>query len=262
MSEQLDPEELQAFAARLARESGQLILSQFGKQIAVERKADNSPVTIADRQAEDLMRRIIAQRFPDHQVLGEEGGLSGPDEAVYQWVLDPIDGTKSFIHAVPLFGTLIALLENGSPLLGAIHLPVSGELVVGLSGCPTLLNGKAVRVSSTTKLSEATFAYTDTVDLLALGHWEGFMTLQDKVLLSRGWGDCYGHFMVATGRADIMLDPILNLWDVAALKPCVEGAGGCLSDLEGNRQGLGKNALSTNGHLHQEVLALLKKHRR
>lgn len=249
-------DELIAFAGDLAGESGELIRGYFGRQLDVQRKADATPVTAADREAEGLLRRRIEARYPEHQVLGEEGGLSGPPEAVHQWVLDPIDGTKSFIHGVPLFGTLIALLEGGRPVLGVIHLPVSGELCIGAEGCPTTVNARPVRVSPVRELAEATLVYTDSLRLRRLGLDARFAALADRVRLVRGWGDCYGHFLVAAGRAEIMYDPELNLWDVAALKPCVEGAGGRLTDREG-REGLGESALSTNGHLHDAALALL-----
>jgi histidinol phosphatase-like enzyme (inositol monophosphatase family) len=246
------------FTEHLARESGKLVMTHFGSQLQVERKADQTPVTIADRKAEELMRSLIGARFPDHQVLGEEGGLSGPADAPYQWVLDPIDGTKSFIHGVPLFGTLIALLEQGQPILGAIHLPALGDLLIGAQGRQTTLNGRAVRVSPTRELREATVLYTCPVEMRNQGYEQAFQRLSDQVRLVRNWGDCYGHLLVAVGRADVMFDPVLNLWDVAALKPCVEGAGGRLTDREGRGAMLGESALSTNGSLHEPVLAILK----
>ena len=241
----------------LAGESGKLILRYFGSQIHVERKADKSPVTVADREAEDLMRRIIEARYPEHQVRGEEHGISGPRKARYQWLLDPIDGTKSFIHGVPLFCTLIALLEDGRPILGAIHLPVTGELLLGVRGRVTTLAGSPVRVSAKRQLSQASVVYTSTRGLWAEGHGRAYQELQERVEIVRGWGDGYGHFMVATGRADVMIDPVLCPWDIAALKPCVEGAGGRFTDLKGVELDLGESALSTNGHLHEQVLAIL-----
>ena len=155
-----------------------------------------------------------------------------------------------------MFGTLIALLEEGQPVLGAIHLPATGDLLLGARGLPTTLNGRAVRVSEVADLNRATLLLTSPSAVFELGHGEAFHRLRKRVELVRGWGDCYGHFMVATGRAEIMIDPIMNLWDIAALKPCVEGAGGKLTDLEG-QGGLGESVLSTNGLLHQQVLDLI-----
>ncbi|MCZ6533926.1 MAG: histidinol-phosphatase [SAR324 cluster bacterium] len=245
------------FAEELARESGKLVLGYFGTPLDVQHKADHSPVTKADQEAEALMRRMIEVRFPQHQVVGEESGTSGPAEAKLQWMLDPIDGTKSFILGVPLFCTLIALLKEGRPILGAIHIPVSGELLIGAEGRETVLNGRPVHVSGTRSLSEATVVYTSSGSMWKEGYGEAFRVLQGQARLVRGWGDGYGHMLVATGRADIMLDPILSPWDVAALKPCVEGAGGRLTDLQGQVLDLGESALSTNGHLHDEVLAII-----
>ena len=241
----------------LAHESGKLISGYFGSPLTVQRKPDDSPVTIADQEAEALMRRIIEARCPSHCVVGEEGGTSGEVHSKYQWLLDPIDGTKSFIHGIPLFCTVIALLEEGRPILGAIHLPVAGELMIGAQGRETTVNGDPVRVSDIRELSQATLAFTCTKDLWAHGHQDSFQALQERVGLVRGWGDGYGHFLVAAGRVDIMIDPILNAWDVAALKPCVEGAGGSFSDITGKALNLGESALSTNGQLHDDVLAIL-----
>ncbi|MBI4083715.1 MAG: histidinol-phosphatase [Candidatus Lambdaproteobacteria bacterium] len=245
------------FAEHLARESARLILHHYGRPLDVERKPDQSPVTVADRDAEALMRRLIAQRYPDHQVLGEEQGLSGPEQAERRWILDPIDGTKSFIHGVPLFGTLIALMEGEEPVLGIINLPALGEIMVGARGRPTTVNGNPVRVRPTRRLDEATMCITDNRELLEQGYGPAYERIQRRVRLLRAWGDCFGHFLVAAGRIEIMFDPIMNPWDVAALKPCVLGAGGRLTDRAGKAAGLGASALSTNGWLHEELLALL-----
>ena len=241
----------------LADASSKLILKHYGTALDVQSKPDRSPVTVADKQAEALLRRMIAERHPEHQVLGEEEGLSGPPDAEYQWVLDPIDGTKAFIHRVPLFGTLIALLRRGEPILGAIHLCALGELMIGAQGRPTEVNGKPVRVTRTARLDEATVLYTDSLNWWQQGQGRGFRRVQEGAFLVRGWGDCFGHFQVAAGRADGMFDPVLNLWDVAALRPCVEGAGGRITDVHGGG-GIGTSALSTNGLLHEELLALIR----
>ena len=257
-------EDLIDFARDLALTSGKLIRGYFeealgGGGLEVMRKADRTPVTQADREAEAVMREMIMERFPEHQVLGEEGGSDGPGDAEYRWILDPIDGTKSFIHGVPLFGTLIALVERGTPVIGVINLPATGEMMIGAKGKPTTVNGRPVRVRETSRLSEATVLFTDLPNMSELGHGPALEGLGRDVGLMRGWGDCYGHFLVAAGRADAMIDPELNVWDVAALKPCVEGAGGRLTDLAGVDTGLGESALSTNGLLHDQLLERLKR---
>jgi len=245
------------FATELAQESGRFIMKYFGKRITADRKSDSTPVTETDRGAEKMMREMIGQRFPGHRVLGEEFGSSGPEDAEYKWVLDPIDGTKSFMHGVPLFGTLIALLRGDVPILGVINLPALGEMALGCQGRPTTLNGAPVKVSETGSLAEATLLITSPVRVHETSQARGFEKLERSVRLTRGWGDCYGHFLVAVGRADIMYDPVLSLWDVAALKPVVEGAGGTLTDKDGNNTGLGNSALSTNGRLHQGALDII-----
>ncbi len=251
-----------ALAREMARESGTLILKHYRGYLAgggpeVLRKQDRTPVTVADREAEALMRRLIRERFPDDRVVGEEQGASGPEDASYRWVLDPIDGTKSFIHGVPLFGTLIALLEDGEPVLGVIHLPATGELMIGARGRPTTVNGRPVRVRDTAGLEQATVLFTDLPNLHRQGLAGALDILRGRAGLMRGWGDCYGHFLVAAGRADAMIDPELSLWDIAALRPCIQGAGGRLTDLAGRDTGLGDSALSTNGRLHDQLLAVL-----
>jgi histidinol phosphatase-like enzyme (inositol monophosphatase family) len=256
--EQLRTGEWARFATELAGESGELILRYFRKPLDVQRKPDQSPVTAADREAEALLRARIRARYPEHAVLGEEGGGSGPAAARFQWVLDPIDGTKAFVRGVPLFGTLIGLLDAGRPILGVIHLPATGELLLGVEGQPTLLNGEPVRVSSVTELERAAVMLTCPHSIFETGHGAAFHVLRSRAELVRGWGDCYGHFLVATGRADVMLDPVMNLWDVAALKPCVEGAGGRLTDFAGENSRLGTSALSPTGALHLAVLDILR----
>ena len=246
------------FAKELVAESGPLIRRYFELGVAVERKADQTPVTVADREAEALLRRRIHEAFPTHQVLGEEAGLSGPEGAACRWVLDPIDGTKSFIHGVPLFGTLIALLQKGRPVLGVIHLPVLDRLLIGAEGQPTRCNGAPVHVSRRKELAQATVLITSPGELFRRGYGLALARLAERVRIVRSWGDCFGHFQVATGRADAMFDPILNTWDVAALRPCVVGAGGRLTDREGVDTGLGESALSSNGLLHEELLAILQ----
>ncbi len=255
-------EQLTQFARELAEESGSLILKYYhdglrGAGPEVMTKDDQSPVTAADQEAEALLRHRIEERYPRHGVMGEEAGSSGEKESEFQWVLDPIDGTKSFVHGVPLFGTLIALLHHGEPILGVIHMAATGELMIGAQGRQTTVNGRPVQVRDTRSMSEATVLYTDLLLLKKLGYEHSLDNFGQQGALIRGWGDCYGHFLVAAGRADIMIDPQLSLWDLAALKPCVEGAGGRFTDLAGSPEGLGNSAISTNGHLHEEIIAAL-----
>lgn len=221
------------FMEELAAASAQVIRPLFGSpSLAVETKADLTPVTAADRGAEEVMRAMINKRFPTHGILGEEQGPERTD-AEWVWVLDPVDGTKSFATACPLFGTLIALVHQGQPVLGAIHQPILNQLVLG-DGVTTTLNGAPVRCRPTRTLAEATLL---TSDWLAPAKYQGgaaFEAVATQAKIARTWGDCYGYLLVATGWADVMCDPIMNPWDVAALIPVIRGAGGVITDWRGD----------------------------
>lgn len=216
----------------LARVSGEFILPLYRQNsVAVETKSDQSPVTLADRGAEELMRSRIAKRFPAHGIIGEEFG-SDRAHAEFVWVLDPIDGTKTFISGLPLWGTLIALLHQGQPILGCIHQPVLGQLVIG-DNRTTALNGETVRCRSTARVEDSTLLTSDPVNPAKYQDGAAFAELQQRARLSRTWGDCFGYLLLATGWADIAVDPIMNSWDIAALVPIVRGAGGTISDWQG-----------------------------
>jgi len=226
----LDPH--RAFMIELAERSGDFIRPFFGRaDLKVELKADLSPVTVADRGAEDLMRGLIRKRFPDHGIVGEESGAERPD-AEFVWVLDPIDGTKSFTSAVPLFGTLIGLLHGGEPVLGCIHQPILRQLLVGDNRTASL-NGAPARTRSPRPLEDALLLTSDPVVIATRPECRGFRSLMEKSRVTRTWGDCYGYMLVATGWADVMYDPLMNLWDIAALVPVIRGAGGVITDARG-----------------------------
>lgn len=241
-------DEMKAFMTELAKASGELILRYWRDEehLRVERKADSTPVTEADRGAERLMRKMIAERYPAHGIIAEEFGNERAD-AEFVWVLDPIDGTKSFISHVPLFGTLIALLHRGEPVLGCIHQPVLGELLIGDNETCTL-NGKLTGVRPCPELAQAVVSTTDPA-LFAAGrhHVPGLDKLAEKAWLTRAWGDCYGYLLVATGRADLMLDPVLETWDLMALIPIIRGAGGVITDWYGQDAATGRYAEGANG---------------
>lgn len=245
-----------AFLHELATASGDFIRPLFGShEVAIELKADQTPVTAADRGAEELMRAMISKRFPEHGVLGEEFGSERAD-AEFVWVLDPIDGTKSFATACPLFGTLIALLHRGQPVLGCIHQPVLRQLVVG-DGTATTLNGNPVRLREPAGLATATLLVTDTLDVPRHQSAAGWTALSERVRMVRTWGDCYGYLLLATGWADIMGDPIMNPWDIAALVPVIRGAGGVITDWQGREPMGAKSIVAAHPKLHAEVLRTL-----
>jgi histidinol phosphatase-like enzyme (inositol monophosphatase family) len=241
----------------LAAESGAFIRPLFGQRIAVESKADQSPVTAADRGAEELMRTHIKKRFPDHGIIGEEYGSERAD-AEFVWVLDPIDGTKSFITGVPLWGTLIGLLHRGEPVLGCIHQPVLQQLMVG-DGHSTTLNGRTVRVRPCPRLADATLLTSDVLNLAKHQHGPACDRLVAQVKLYRTWGDCYGYLLLASGLADICLDPIMNPWDIAALVPVVRGAGGVISNWQGGPAYPAQSTIAASPAMHPEVVAMLNK---
>jgi myo-inositol-1(or 4)-monophosphatase len=244
------------FIVELAERSGDLIRRYFGShEVAVESKEDASPVTIADREAERLLREMIQQRFPDHGVVGEEFGTVNGD-AEFVWVLDPIDGTKSFMSAVPLFGTLIALLHRGQPVLGAIHQPILRQLMIG-DGTTTTLNGSRVRVRGGRTLLDATLLTSDPLFLAKYQNGAACEQLARTVKLFRTWGDCYGYLLLADGWADIMIDPIMNPWDIAALIPIVRGAGGVITDWEGGDPVKAAAIVAATPELHAQVIAIL-----
>jgi histidinol phosphatase-like enzyme (inositol monophosphatase family) len=247
-------EELLAIARRAAALAGEVIMPLYVSGTAVELKADRTPVTAADRNAEEAIRAFLTREVPGHGVIGEEHGET-PGDGRHRWILDPIDGTKSFIHHVPLFGTLIALERDGEPVIGVIACHAAGETVYAATGLGAFLNGVPARVSSTATLAEATVSLTS-YSRMPRYHPRAFAALCDEAGLMRAWGDCYGYLMVATGRADVMLDPIMNLWDVAALYPVIREAGGRITTWAGEDR-LGDSVVATNGLLHKPVMAAL-----
>ena len=252
----VDLEPYRTFVTELAGRSGALLRPLFGQpDLAVETKADRTPVTEADRGAEALMRSLIAQKFPDHGIVGEEFGRER-EEAAFVWVLDPIDGTKSFISGVPLWGTLIALLHEGRPVLGCIHQPVLGQLMLG-DGATTTLNGRAVRCRPAARLEEATVLTSDPLNPARHRDGPAYEALIRRARLVRTWGDCYGYLLVAGGWADVMLDPIMSPWDIAALVPVIRGAGGVITDWRGQDPMRGDSIVAANAALHPTVIAAL-----
>jgi len=245
------------FARSLAEASGRLIAERFaGGDVEFDTKADLSMVTATDRDAEKMMREMIHAIHPGHGIIGEEFGTESPD-AEYVWTLDPIDGTISFVSGVPLFGTLIGLMHNGAPILGVIHQPVLGEMMIG-DGEKTTLNGREVAVRPCNRLEDATLLTTD--PNLADRFQDGakFQELRRSVAMTRTWGDCYGYLMLASGRADIMVDPIMNQWDLIPLIPIIRGAGGVITDWHGGDPVTGTSIVAAGPDLHSQVIEILR----
>lgn len=248
-------------ALSAAREAGEITLRYFRQDnYAVELKSDRSPVTIADRQAEQHLRDRITAAFPDDAILGEELP-SRPGESGFRWILDPIDGTKSFISGVPLYGTLIGVEWEGRAVIGVLRMPVLDEMAYAIAGGGAFCQrgdapAKPARVSSTRTLAESLFCTSEVKSFAASGKGEAFERLSGACRLSRTWGDCYGYLLVATGRADVMVDPLMNVWDCAALQPIMEEAGGTFTDWRGRPTIHAGEAIATNKFVLEDVLAI------
>lgn len=253
----VNTQDITVLAEEFARLGGQHTLTHFRKGIEVIRKGDASPVTIADREAEWIIREAILRRFPDHGIIGEEHGIVNPHARV-QWILDPIDGTISFIHGIPLYTTLIGVLVDAQPVAGVIYAPAMDEMCVGSPETGTFLNGVKVGVRPCASLSEATLLTTDRKNIRKYNFEPAIGELMKAVRVDRTWGDAYGHMMVATGRADIMFDPILNIWDAAALLPVLLGAGGQFTDIHGNPDIRTGNGISAGSALLPQVLSFFR----
>ncbi len=247
--------EYKLFAKHLAEASGKIIKSYFRQKIRIDSKKDASPVTIADKKSEEIMRSEIMKHFPDHGIVGEEFGNHN-ENAEFKWILDPIDGTKSFICGTVTFGTLIALTRNGKPLIGVINQPVLNEFLIGDNDTAEL-NGEKVRVRKCKDLSDAVLLTTDHLHVKKYQDIGKFNSLLERVKIYRNWGDCYGYYLLATGFADIMVDPVMNLWDLTALIPVVKGAGGIITDYHGGDPVKGNSIIAASPGIHNDVVRIL-----
>ncbi|HEY2852567.1 MAG TPA: histidinol-phosphatase [Gemmatimonadaceae bacterium] len=232
-------------AQELARRAGSVALRHFRSTLSVESKADGSPVTIADRSAEEAAREWITRRFPEDGILGEEFGAYRP-AAKRRWLIDPVDGTKTFVRGVPLWGTLVAVCEEETVLAGAAFFPAVDEILGGAIGLGCWWNGHRAQVSTVSALEEATVLTTDERFPRSTEQREGWRRLAESAAISRTWGDCYGYLLVATGRAEVMVDGIVSPWDSAALFPLITEAGGTFSDWTGAATAFGDNVIATN----------------
>lgn len=250
------PDDLLAVIESLARLTGGVALRHYRSALSVERKADGSPVTAADRAAEQAARDWVRRAFPEDGVLGEEFGEERAG-ARRRWIIDPIDGTKSFVRGVPLWGSLVALCEGDDVLAGAAYFPVVEEIVIAAPGAGCWWNGQRCSVSSVNDLAASAALTTDERFTEHRERRRGWERLSERVEVSRSWGDCFGYLLVATGRAEIMCDPVLSPWDAAALQPIIVEAGGVFTDWSGRATAFGGSAIATNAALASETRALL-----
>lgn len=254
-----------ALAIEAGKAAGDVTLQYFGQgNYSVELKSDASPVTVADREAETLLRSRIQAAFPADSIVGEEfddvKGSSG-----YRWILDPIDGTKSFIHGVPLYGTMIGVEFNSRSVAGVVLFPGLNECIyasVGQGAWHVRGDGEPQRaeVSKTSRLDQSLFCATSVASFSTFARGAAFEQLVEATQLTRTWGDCYGYLLVATGRAEVMIDPVMNVWDAAALQPIMEESGGTFTDWKGEPTIHNNEGVATNGHVLEQVLAITRGH--
>ncbi len=255
MNDTLDLQHRLEVAIEACRQAGKITLAYFQNNVAVEDKADGSPVTIADRRAEAAIGETLAAHFPDDGILGEEGGLTKGKGG--QWIIDPIDGTKSFICGVPLYAGLLAYEHEGQALIGVMNFPALGEMLWAGRGLGCYWNGSRAHVSTTKNLSDARVMCSDFAMLAEVAGMDALQKLFKKTKMHRTWGDAYGYALVATGRADIMIDPKMAVWDNGPLLPILEEAGGRFTTWDGVATIHGDNSIGTNGVLHEEAMKTL-----
>ncbi len=244
------------FAIETVLNAGKISLGYFQVGIRPEFKADDTPVTVADRKVEEFIRQEIEKKYPTHEILGEEFGASSVSSD-FRWIVDPIDGTKSFINGVPLYAVLLALEIEGACDVGVAYFPALNELVYAAKGSGCYLNGKRVQVRETESLSRAVVSFTDSLSFSKYGKADAWERVQKEVYYRVGWSDAYGHALVATGRLDVMLDPIMNPWDCAPFIPILKEAGGYFGDWQGNSTIYNNEAISCTASVKNQLLALI-----
>ena len=245
------------FAVETAYLAGRLTLGYFQTGLRPDMKADDTPVTAADRASEQLIRSRIERQYPDHAIVGEEYGATGHDDAEFRWFVDPIDGTKSFVRGVPLYAVLIGLEIAGKIEVGAAYFPALDEMVAAATGAGCWWNGRRARVSDVTNLRRATVSCSDVASFAAYGRGPAWERIQRETYFRAGWGDAYGYALVATGRIELMLDPIVADWDCGPFPVILREAGGYFGDWQGNETIYGKEALGVTQTLLPQVLALI-----
>jgi myo-inositol-1(or 4)-monophosphatase len=246
------------FMKETAYLAGKLTLDYFQTGIGIEYKEDETPVTIADRRAEELIRDRIEKKYPHHEIVGEEFGYKESQGSSQRWFIDPIDGTKSFICGVPLYSVLIGLEIDGVIEAGVAYFPALDEMIAAATGVGCWWNGRRAHVSNVGKLEDAVVIFTSLASFSKYKRAEAWQRIQKACRFSRGYGDAYGYFLVATGRAELMLDPIMSVWDNAPFPVILKEAGGYFGDWQGNETIYGNEGMATSKALLPEVLALIR----
>ncbi len=244
-------------AVEAGRQAGQLALRYFDTGLTVEQKTDLSPVTVADREAEQLLRRTLLGRFPGDGFLGEEFGEAAGTSG-FRWIVDPIDGTRSFVRGIPIWGTLVGLEHQGEQIAGVCYVPALNQVFRALRGDGAFRDDRRIRVSNIERLEESQVFYSGINWFIQGGARDAFLDLVSGTHRQRGFGDFYGFVLVAQGSGELMLDYGVNAWDVAALKPIVEEAGGLCTDWDGTPTIYRPDVLASNGKLHAEALRFMR----
>lgn len=250
-----------SFAIELARLGGAIAMSHYGRDPRTERKPDGTWVTEADRAAEAQIRLRLARAYPEHNILGEEEGLTAagggePIPDAPTWIIDPIDGTNNYMTGIPIWATLVGLQIDDRSVVGVAYAPALGETYDGGVGLGARVNGTEIKAAEVADLKEAVFLHGDVQSFLKRGHSDFINTITSKVWRSRGFGDFWGHMLVARGAAHIMAEPEVSAWDIAPLLPIIEEAGGRLTHFDGSEWSGEGSALTTCGPIHDEVVAL------
>lgn len=246
------------FARQLAYRAGRITLGYYNKGIQHDLKHDDSPVTAADRASEEFIRGEIEKTYPTHALVGEEYGEKAGEGNPFRWIVDPIDGTKSFIKGVPFYSVLIALEIEGVSRVGAVYFPALDEILYAADGLGAWCNGRRVHVSEVSRLKEAVFCYTSWAGFRTKGKLDVFERLHKECFFGRGWNDAYGYYMIATGRAEVMLDTTVQLWDVAPFPPIFREAGGFFGSWEGEEGHTYGEGFAVNAALKRKVMKLMR----
>ncbi len=245
-------------AVEAARAAGEIALKYYRHGFEVTIKPDQSPVTQADREAEQVIIQTLRSAFPNYGFLGEEFGSQGNPEV--RWIIDPIDGTRNFVRRIPIWAVLLALEERGEITAGVILNPVTGDLYTGRKGQGAFANGERIHVSDVSALENALLVHASLHLLRQAGHWRGFVRLVDATDRQRGFGDYLAHVLVAKGKAEIVVEADVKPWDLAPMKILIEEAGGKFTDFRGEPTIYSGTVLATNGKLHDKALTLLRGH--
>ncbi|WP_196782286.1 histidinol-phosphatase [Bremerella volcania] len=252
-------------ARRLARVAGKSTLEHFQRaDLSFEKKEDASPVTVADQNAEKIIRKGLKDEFPDDGIIGEEFG-SEEGSTGYNWIVDPIDGTKAFIAGVPLFGTMIGVEKDGKSRLGVVYIPGLDEMISASEGQGAWYERPhhdpiRAQVNKTPKLADGVMVTSQVSTFNKRNATQGFLELEERSFVTRTWGDCYGYMLVATGRAVCMIDPMMSIWDAAALQPIMEEAGGTFTSWTGESTIYSGDGIGTNGLVLEEILEVCRKY--